>query len=98
MSRKQKWVYTVVLGVVSITLLVLCLTTVDKGDRSVQFHNDIPSYEHTLASFDHSLHIAYETQAVPLMEAGIVKAYRSDFISTIIIAVDRDQVKDEISG
>ncbi|KUG05498.1 hypothetical protein ASZ90_017078 [hydrocarbon metagenome] len=98
MSRDRKWIYTIVLGVIALTLILLCIVTAHHPDRSVHFHNPIPAYEGILTSFDHPLYIAYENQAVPLMQTGIVKAYRTDFISTAIIAVDRDQVEDEITG
>lgn len=98
MSRKRKWIYILALGVIIITLLALCVITADAPDRSVQFSNNIPAYESIIMPARPSLHIAYELQAIPLMEAGVVKAYRTDFISTIIIAIDRDQVKDEIIG
>ena len=98
MSRKRKWIYILALGVIVITLLALCLIQADTQDSSVQFYNVIPHYERMLAPSEHPLHIAYEAQAAPLMETGVVKAYRTDFFSTIIIAVDRDQVKDEIMG
>ena len=98
MSRKRKWIYILALGVIIITLLALCLTTSDAPDRSVQFSNNIPAYESIILPSAPSLHIAYELQAIPLTEAGVAKAYRTDFVGTIIIAVDRDLVKDEIIG
>ncbi len=98
MSRKRKWIYIIALGVLALTLFALCVITADTPDSSVLFSNNIPAYESIIAPSDSSLHIAYELQAIPLMEAGIVKAYRTDFVSTIIIAVDRDQIKDEITG
>ncbi len=98
MSRKRKWIYIIALGVLTLTLFTLCVITADTPDSSVLFSNNIPAYEKIMPPSDASLHIAYELQAIPLLEAGIVKAYRTDFVSTIIIAVDRDQIKDEITG
>jgi hypothetical protein len=98
MSRKQKWIYSIALGVLIFTLLAVCIITADAPDRSVQFSNNIPAYESILPPAHPPLHVAYEAQAIPLMEAGVAKSYRTDFISTIIIAADRDQVRDEITG
>ncbi len=95
MSWKRKWMYTGILGVIATTLLLLCIATAHKPDSSVSFHNKIPADEGILAS---SHTVAYENQAVPLMQAGIVKEYRTDYISTVIIAVDRDRVEDQITG
>lgn len=98
MSRKRKWIYTTVLSVVCLAFLVLFIITANKPDTTVQFYNDIPAYQRMLTPTDNLLHIAYEIQAIPLMKSGVAKAYRTDFVSTIIIAVDRDRVKDEITG
>lgn len=98
MSKKRKWIYFLALGVMIITLFALCLITADAPDSSIQFSNNIPAYESIITPSDHPLYIAYELQAIPLMEAGVVKDYRTDFISTIIIAVDKDLVRDDITG
>lgn len=98
MSRKQKWIYSIVLSVLIFTLLALCVITANEPNRSVRFSNTIPAYENIITPSDYPLHIAYELQAIPLIEAGVVKAYRTDFISTIIIAVDRELVGDDITG
>lgn len=98
MSRKRKWIYAMALGVLALTLFTLCVISAGAPDNSVLFSNNIPAYENIIPPSDSSLRIAYELQANPLMEAGVVKAYRTDFISTIIIAVDRDKVKEDITG
>lgn len=98
MCRKQKWIYILALNAIVIPIIVLCVITADSPDSSIQFSNKISAYENILPLTDHTLRIAYELQAIPLMEAGIAKTYRTDFIGTIIIAVDRDKVKDEITG
>jgi hypothetical protein len=98
MSRKRKGIYTAVLSVVCLAFLALFIITANRPDTSVQFYNDIPAYQRMFTPTDNPLYIAYETQAIPLMKAGVAKAYRTDFVGTVIIAVDRDRVKDEITG
>lgn len=98
MGSKRKWVYYVALSVIGVALLVLCVIKADDRETLVPFKNDIPSYESLLSQSRDPIHIAFEAQALPLMDVGVVKAYRTDFISTVIIAVDRDQVSEEIQG
>ncbi|SMP65638.1 histidine kinase N-terminal 7TM domain-containing protein [Anoxynatronum buryatiense] len=98
MTRKGKWTYIAVVGILVFMLLAINVITRGSPDLSVQFRNDIPHYDALLPITDEPLHIAYELQAQALLEAGVAKEYRRDFISTIIIAVDRDLVSDQISG
>jgi hypothetical protein len=98
MSRRRKWFYIMIIGVASLTLLGLCAATARWPDSTIQFSNDIPAYKQLLEPSEHLPRIAYSIQAAPLLETGVIKAYRTDFISTVVIAVDRDQVQDEITG
>lgn len=59
MSKKRKLIYTVLFGVIAITLLMLCIVSAYNPDRFVQFHNHIPSYESLLPPIDEPKHIAY---------------------------------------
>ena len=72
MSRKRKWIYAMALGVLALTLFTLCVISASAPDNSVLFSNNIPAYENIIPPSDSLLGFAYELQAYPLMEAGVV--------------------------
>lgn len=98
MSRKRRLIYAAIISLTMLMLLYIFLMTSGRPDIAVLFSNEIPSYKNLLDPSDRPYHIAYEVQASGLIKAGVAKEYRTDFVSTVIIAVDRDRVSDEITG
>lgn len=98
MDKKRKVTYLVIFSAITLIFLVLCLIRAQDPGAYLRFDHDLPAYGELLEPRGHSVQIAYEIQATPLIKAGVAQTYRSDFVSTVIIAVDRDQIKDNITG
>jgi hypothetical protein len=98
MSKKRKWMYIALFTVVGLALLALLVVTPHQSEGVIGFDHDLPAYERLLTAADPPIYVAFESQAAPLLEVGVAKAYRSDFVATMIIAVDRDEVRETITG
>ncbi len=96
MGQRRNLAYAVIFSVVLGALAILSFLSA--GDPLPQLENHIPHYAKLVEEQDPLIQIAYETQALPLLEKGIIKSYRSDFVSTVIIAIDRDRVEDQVTG
>lgn len=98
MVKKNTWIYVAIMGILSLMIVIWSITTAESSKGLVQFKNDVPAYKNLIPVEEDHIHIAYDLQAIPFLKAGVAKEHRTDFVGTIIIAVDRDQVEDSIEG
>jgi hypothetical protein len=97
MGDKKKRIQTTTIGIFVLMIGIFYVYNSVVSAGTIQFNNDITAYK-ILIQEDDKTHIAYELQAIPLMKENIARDYRRDFIATVIIAVDRNQVDDRIEG
>lgn len=90
--------YSAVAG--SFASLLALLTLIGGGGSTsvVTFMNKVPGYSELVTQTDPPVYVAYEVQAAPLLASGVAGSFRADYVGTIVIAVDRDQVDDVITG
>lgn len=98
MSRNKKLLYSSILLFFSLILLLIFLTTPDGHWSIIRMRDDFAAYESLFEDLNSHTHPVFEQQALGLMESRIAKSYRNDFIGTVVIAVNRDLVGDEIIG
>lgn len=98
MIKKNRWPFYAIMGVLSIIIMILSIATTGPSSNAVQFSNDISAYKNLIPGEDDNIHIAFDLQAIPLLHAGVANEYRTDFVGTIVIAVDRNQIEDSIEG
>jgi len=97
-EKKRKKYLTLSFSIIGIMLFLLCFFSPSRKDNPFPFSIKIPAYEALLSPKENDALLSYELQAKYLSEADLIHNYRTDFIATVVIAVDRDVVSESITG
>lgn len=98
MSKKLRLIYATSFCVICVTLILLYFFPTARDENPLPIEINIPAYENLILNQAETVHPIFAYQAKEMIEAGVDISYRTDFIETIVIVVDRDLVPDKITG
>lgn len=98
MGKNKKITYVSIFFFITLLYLTIYHTSNNGRWSILRLNENFSTYESLYDMESQSIYPVFELQAIPLIKAGVGKIYRNDFIGTVVIAVDRDKVQDEIIG